>query len=154
VRNGVCAGSPIVSDVQFVANPKQGHSGDTRPSLARLRRVDGRSGVSRRVKRLIATYKTALGRAQIDAGGPFLAERLRTLAELSTLTECLRQDGLAGKHVDYVALVRIENRAARLARALGLGGLLADVPEQTGLSEDMAADIAALFKAPRRRRAR
>jgi hypothetical protein len=144
-----------VASLDFNPSPLGGSSGDTRPSLARLRRVDGRSAVSRRVKRLIAAYKRAIGRPQIDAGGPFLGERLRTLAELNTLAECLRQDGLAGRHVDYLALIRIENRAARMAVSLGLGGLspdLPDLPDQTGISADVVADIAKLFEPRRGRR--
>ena len=145
-----------MSAVEFTSAPRAGNGGETRRSLARLRRLDRRSAVSRRVESLISTYRKALGSAQIDAGGPFLAERLRVLAELQTLAECMRQDGLAGRSIDALALIRIENRAARMAVALGLGGIVPDMPDhlpdQTPLSASTTAQIAELFKPARRRR--
>lgn len=146
-----------MSAVEFVSAPKAGNGGETRRSLARLRRLDGRSAVSRRVKGLVKAYRNALGDAQIDADASFLGERLRILAELNTLAECLRQDGLSGRPIDPLALIRIENRAARMAVALGLGGIVPDMPDlsdhQTALSPDTTAQIAKLFE-PRRRRSR
>jgi hypothetical protein len=107
--------------LDFTPNPLGGSRGETRRMKRRLQRVDGRSRASRRIKSLEKAYRAAIGEA---ADAPFMAEKVKTLAELSTLCDALRGAALRGEHIDYLALNRLENSVARLRAEIGLGGPL------------------------------
>jgi hypothetical protein len=148
----VCAGIAYIVSLAFDPSPKGGSSGDVRPVRRRLARIDGRSQAARRVKTLIAGFRKAIG---APASEPFVAVKIAELAETQTIVEAMRASALRGEHVDFVALNRLQNTASRLRKHLGLSGL--DQPQTDdapGISEEMVGTIAALFKAPRRRRAR
>jgi hypothetical protein len=146
-------GLAIVASLDFNPSPLNGSSGDVRPVRRRLARIDGRSQAARRVKTLIAGYRKAIG---APADEPFVAVKVAELAETQTIVEAMRASALRGEHVDHKSLNRLQNTASRLRKHLGLSGL--DQPQtddaSTGLSEEMVGTIAALFKAPRRRRSR
>jgi hypothetical protein len=80
--------------------------------------VDGRTMAARRVKALVSHFVAELDGP--DAVSAVQMLRVRRAAELITTSEQMRAAALRGEDVDHLALVRIENLAARAIAVLHL----------------------------------
>jgi hypothetical protein len=80
--------------------------------------VDGRSAEAKRIGRLMAQFCAELG--GLDAVSPSQMVKIRRASELIVTAEHMRAASLRRERVDPLALVRLENLAARAVGALGL----------------------------------
>jgi hypothetical protein len=124
----IVRGIAFVTSLEFQPNPRSGSSGDTRKTLKRWRRLDGRLRAAKRIKGLTAQYRRAIGTA---AKKPLWLARVRELAEYQVLVEEMRGALLRGEHVDILALNRLTNTLRRLRDSLGLDGAPPPPPEPT-----------------------
>jgi hypothetical protein len=124
----IVRGIAFVTSLKFQPNPRSGSSGDTRKTLRRWRRIDGRIRAAKAIKRLTAQYRRALGRV---ASKPYWAARIAEVAEYQVLVEEMRGALLRGQHVDILALNRLTNTLRRLRDSLGLDGAPPPPPEPT-----------------------
>jgi hypothetical protein len=92
-------------------------SNGDRPPLVRRKRVDGRTKAAKETKRLIAQYSAQLGAAAAD---PLVRFDIARLAETEVVIADRRAAVLRRELVDLAAVVRLQNIAIRLRRALRL----------------------------------
>jgi hypothetical protein len=110
-------------------------SNSDRPALVRRKRLDGRTKAARETKRLIAQYSRQLGMTARNSG--VRAEIVR-LAETEVVISDRRAAVLRGELVDLAAVVRLQNIAIRLRRALRLDVRKSE-PADLGADAEMAA---------------
>ncbi len=110
-------------------------SNSDRPPLVRRKRVDGRTKAARETKRLIAQYSRQLGMA---ARNPGVRAEIARLAETGVVISDRRAAVLRGELVDLAAVVRLQNIAIRLRRALHLDVRKSE-PADLGADAEMAA---------------
>ena len=93
---------------------------DTVPMRRRIKRVDGRTRIARRIKTLIACYVRRLGDLAAD---PIVRADLSKLAEHEALAEDLRGMAVRRQHINHAVLNQHERAVRRLRAALALDRL-------------------------------
>jgi hypothetical protein len=101
--------------------PMTTHSAGSSRRKRPLQRVDGRTRPAKETKRLIAQYSQQLGAAAANA---LVCADIARLAELETIIADRRAASLRHELVDLAAIVRMQNIATRLRRALNLDVVL------------------------------
>jgi hypothetical protein len=114
--NVVDIGATMIESATPNASRSANNRSRTTNDPRRVRGVDGRSAIMRRRRDLIGMYVAALGNQITDRK---MVEIVRA-ADLVAACETQRALSLRGQPVDVLALVRLENLAARAVKALGI----------------------------------